>query len=163
VGNADQPRYAHYKERYDLVLKLSQLPHAKVFGCFGNPPIYGIDYFRAISGAKIALSINIVNDVELYHSDRFINSIACGTFTLAKYVPGSELLFEDGVHLKYFDTAEEFFELADWYLKHDNERERIAKAGMEKAHRDFNCVKMAGHLMDLIEKGTIDAPWARIL
>jgi len=78
-------------------------------------------------------------------------------------VPDSELLFKDGVHLKYFDTAEEFFELADWYLKHDHEREKIAKAGMERAHSEFNCERIAKLTLDLIETGTYDAPWAEIL
>jgi len=75
------------------------------------------------------------------------------------------LLFEDGVHLKYFDTIDEFFELADWYLQHEHEqeREKIAKAGMEKAHSAFNPERIAGHLLDLIETGTYDAPWVTIL
>ena len=118
-----------------------------------------MEIFYAISGAKIALSINIVNNIRLYHSDRLVNCLACGTFTLAKRVPGSELLFKDGIHLKYFDSADEFFELADWYLKHAQEREKIAKAGMERAHKEFNCAKLAQYILDIIEKGSYDAPW----
>lgn len=150
-------------ERYDLLLKLSKMPNAKLYGCFGNPRIDGIEAFYAISGAKIALSINIVNDVRLYHSDRLINYLSCGTFVLAKRVPDSDLLFEDGVHLKYFDTADEFFDLADWYLQHEQEREKIVKAGMQRAHTEFNCERMAQYFLDLIEKGRYDAPWAEIL
>jgi spore maturation protein CgeB len=67
------------------------------------------------------------------------------------------------VHLRYFDTADEFFELADWYLKHDQERGKMAKAGMERAHSEFNCVKMAKYVMDLIETGDYDASWKTIL
>jgi len=52
--------------------------------------------------------------------------------------------------------------LQKWYSQAEL-KERIAQAGMERAHKEFNCVKMAGYLMDLIEKGTVDAPWARIL
>lgn len=149
--------------RYELLQKLSKMPNAKLYGCFGNPKIDGIETFYAISGAKIALSINRANHVRLYHSDRLVNCIACRTFTLAKRVPDSDLLFQDGVHLRYFDTVEEFFDLADWYLRNDEEREKIAKAGMERAHKEFNCVKMAQYLLDLIEKGRYDARWARVL
>jgi spore maturation protein CgeB len=92
-----------------------------------------------------------------------INSLSCGTFVLAKRVPDADLLFEDGVHLKYFDTAEEFFDLAKWYLHHEAEREKIAKAGMERAHSEFNCLKMARHVLGLIEKGSYNAPWAKVL
>lgn len=150
-------------DRYSLLHKLSKMPNAKMYGCFGKPRAEGIQTFYAISGAKVGLSINIVNNVRLYHSDRLTNYVGCGTFTLAKRVPDTDLLFEDGVHLRYFDTIDEFFELADWYLQHEQERERIAMAGMQKAHTDFNCQKIAQYMLDLGETGTYNAPWAEIL
>jgi len=152
-------------ERHNILRKLKEMPNARIYGAFGVPRVEGMDYMHAISGAKVALSINITNDVRLYHSDRLINYVSCGTFTLAKRVPDSNLLFEDGVHLKYFDSVDEFFELADWYLQHEHEqeREKIAKVGMEKAHSAFNPERIAGHLLDLIETGTYDAPWVEIL
>ena len=163
TGKAEHTRLDRNDERYDLVRRLSQMPNVKLYGCFGIPRVEGLDYFYAISGARIGLSINITNDVRLYHSDRLINYMSCGTLALARRVPDTNLLFEDGVHVKYFDTADEFFELADWYLKHNEEREKIAKAGMQRAHTEFNCQKIAQKLMDLINTGTYDAPWKTIL
>ncbi len=163
TGKAEHTRLERNSERYHLAHNLSKMPNTKLYGCLGNARVEGIEAFYAISGAKIALSINIVNDVRLYHSDRLINYLACGTFALAKRVPDTDLLFEDGVHLRYFDTPEEFFELAEWYLKHEQQREKIAKAGMERAHIEFNCERIAKHLLDLIETGTYNAPWAEIL
>ena len=128
-----------------------------------SPWVEGLDYFYALSGAKIALSINITNDIPLYHSDRLINCLSCGSFVLTKRVPQTELLHQEGKHLRYFDTEEEFFELADWYLKHEEERSKIAYAGMEQAHREFNCTRMAQLTLDFIEKGDYDAPWKVIL
>jgi len=163
TGSAEHSKLPREDERYEIVKKLVKMPNARVYGCFGKPTVDGIEAFYAISGAKIALSINIVNDVRLYHSDRLVNCLSCGTFVLAKRVPDTDLLFKDGVHLRYFDTVEEFFELADWYLKHEQEREKIAKAGMERAHSDFNCVKIAQYVLDIIEKGSCDAPWAYVI
>jgi len=163
TGKAEHTRLTRNDERYNLVKRLSQMPNSRIYGAFGIPRVEGIDYFYAISGAKIGLSINIANDVRLYHSDRLINYVSCGTFTLAKRVPDSDLLFEDGIHVKYFNTVDEFFELADWYLKHDKEREKIAMAGMQRAHADFNCTKIAQYVLDLVETGTYNAPWAEIL
>jgi spore maturation protein CgeB len=76
-------------------------------------------------------------------------------------VPDSDLLFKDGVHIKYFDTVEEFFELANWYLKNEDERLKIANAGMKRAHTEFNGTKIAQYILDIIEKGSYDAPWNR--
>lgn len=150
-------------DRHSILQRLSTMPNARLYACFGNPPIEGIDYFQALSNAKIALSINAVNSVRLYHSDRLVECLACGAFVLAKRVPDSDLLFEDGVHLKYFDSPEEFFSLVEWYLRNEEERKKIAKAGMERAHSEFNCVKMAKHVLDVIEKGYYDASWATVL
>jgi spore maturation protein CgeB len=159
TGKVGHSRIDPEIDRHELLLRLSKRPGARLYGCFGNPRIDGVEVFYATSGAKIALSINIINTVRLYHSDRPVNCISCGTFTLIKRVPDSDLLFKDGVHVKYFDTADEFFELADWYLEHDEEREKTARAGMEWAHQEFNCTKLAGYLMDVIEKGSYSAPW----
>ena len=111
TGKIEHTKLNREDERFNLVQKLNQMPNSRTYGSFGIPRIEGIDYFYAINGAKIALSINIANDVRLYHSDRLINYLSCGTFTLAKRVPDSDLLFEDGIHLKYFDTIDEFIEL----------------------------------------------------
>jgi spore maturation protein CgeB len=74
-------------------------------------------------------------------------------------VPDSDLLFEDGVHLRYFDTADEFFELADWYLAHEDERAKIADAGMKRIHAEFSGKKIAQYTLDIIENGNYSAPW----
>jgi hypothetical protein len=147
--------------RHQIIDKLSRMKNCTFYGCLGRPKIGGINYQYAISGARIALSINIANDVSLYHSDRLTHYLACGTFVLAKRVPDSDLMFKDGVHIKYFDTAEEFFELMDWYLKNENERLKIANAGMQRVHTEFNGTRIAQYILDIIEKGTYEAPWNR--
>jgi hypothetical protein len=152
-------RYPTDPLRYQIISRLAELENCRLYGCNGQPRIGGLNYLYAISGAKVGLSVNAVNNIRLCHSDRFTTYIACGTFVLAKRVPDSELLFKDSVHLKYFDTVDEFFELADWYLKHENERIKIANAGMQRAHTEFNCEKIAKYTMDLIENGTYRALW----
>jgi spore maturation protein CgeB len=145
--------------REKLITELAKRSNCALYGCFGRPQIGGIDYLYAISGACIGAHVNATNSVRLYHSDRLTHYLACGTFVLAKRVPDTDLLFKDGVHLKYFDTIEEFFDLADWYLNHEPERKKIADAGMQWTHERFNCVKIAGYILELVEKGTYSAPW----
>jgi len=158
-----QTRYNHKRYptedlRYQLLVRLADMKNCALYGCCDRPLIGGIQYFYAISGAKIGLSINAVNDVRLYHSDRLTQYLACGTFVLAKRVPDSELLFKDKVHLRYFDTFEEFFDLAKWYLENEQERLKIANAGMQHVHAEFNCKKIAKYVLDVIETGTYIAP-----
>ncbi|MFC1633255.1 glycosyltransferase [Planctomycetota bacterium] len=163
LGSASHSNLQGDRDRYELSRRLAETSNAKVYACFGRPKSQGLDSFHAISGAKIGLSINIANDVRLYHSDRFINIPACGALNLAKRAPGYELLFEEGVEVRYFDSVDEFFELADWYLQHDRERQKIAQAGMKRAHSEFNTERIVQYILDLIDTGTYDAPWAEIL
>ena len=145
--------------RSQLAHKLIGMKNCSIYGCLGRPKIVGLDYFYAISGAKIGVSVNAVNDVKFCHSDRLTHYLACGTFVMAKRMKDCDGLYKDGQHLKFFDTVEEFFELADWYLKHEEERKKIADAGMKWAHEQFNCVKIASYILELVDKGTYTAPW----
>lgn len=159
TGKFKHKNYPTEELRSGLISRLSRMENCSLYGCCGRGFISGIQYFYAISGARIALSINAVNNIRLYHSDRLTQYLACGAFVLAKAVPDSNLLFKDGEHLRYFETVEEFFDLAEWYLEHEQERLKIAKAGMEWTHQEFNCEKMAKYTLEAIEKGTYKAPW----
>ena len=140
-------------------VRIEDLESRPVTGLPETPRIANVRW--SPSGARVALSVNAVNNVRLYHSDRLTHYLASGTFALARRVPDSDLLFQDGVHLKYFDTVEEFFELAQWYLKHEDERMKIANAGMERVHAEFNGTKIAKYTLDAIANGSYDAPWNR--
>lgn len=152
-------KYPTDPTRVQMIDKLKQKGNCTFYGCLGHPRIGGIDYQYAISGARIALSINAINDVSMYHSDRLTHYLASGAFVLAKRVPDSDKLFKDGVHLKYFDTPDEFFELAEWYLEHEDERLRIADAGMQRVHSECSGSKIAEYTLQVIEKGDYSAPW----
>jgi spore maturation protein CgeB len=155
----DLRRYPGENMRLEIISRIAKMPKCSVYGCLGRPKIGGMSYLYAISGAKIGLSINADNNIRLYHSNRLTHYLACGAFVLAKRVPDTDLLFKDGVHLRYFNTTDEFFDLADYYLNHENERKKIAEAGMNWMHQQYNCVKLAGYIMDLVEKGSYSAPW----
>jgi glycosyltransferase involved in cell wall biosynthesis len=156
-------RYPTDDLRSRVIKTLLSIEGSRFYGSSGRNDITGSDYLRAISGAKIGLSINALNDIRLYHSIRITQYLACGTMVLSANVPDSELLFKDGVHLRYFNSEEEFIELANWYLEHEEERMKIANAGMEYAHAEFNGDKIAKYTMDIIENGAYDAPWSECL
>lgn len=145
--------------REKLVTELAKRNNCTLYGCFGRPKIGGIDYLHAISGAKIGVNVNAYGPVKFCHSDRLTQYLACGTFVMEKRFDGCNLLYKDNTHLRYFDTIEEFFDLADWYLSHEQEREKIADAGMQHVHTEFNSTKIAGYILGLIEKGNYRSPW----
>lgn len=162
TGTLGHKRCGTDPSRGDLITTLFERYGMTVFGALGKAPVHGMSYFRLICGAKITLSINASNDIRMYHSDRLINYLGCGAFVLAKAVPDSALLFEDRKHLRYFSSKQECLELVDYYLKHDDERNKIAAGGMAHAHTMFHCKRIAGDILDFITTGSYDAPWKEI-
>jgi glycosyltransferase involved in cell wall biosynthesis len=149
--------------RRELVLRLAERSDCRLYGCCGRERIGGQDCLYAISGARIGVSVNAYKEVRLCHSDRLTRFLAGGTFVLSRRFPDCELLYKDGQHLRYFDSVEEFFDLAQWYLSHEQERKRIADAGMAWVHQQFNCERIAGYIIELIEHGRYSAPWCTSL
>ena len=50
-------------------------------------------------------------------------------------------------------------ELAEWYLTHESERQKIADAGMRRCHEVFNSVNISQYMLSLVEVGRYIAPW----
>ncbi len=63
---------------------------------------------------------------------RVFEAMASGALLVTESIGnGQRELFKDGVHLVEYCTEEELFDKVDYYLKNDDEREQIAKAGQE--------------------------------
>jgi len=86
--------------------------------------------------SKIVINIAMKEDLNM----RCFEAMGTGSFLLTDYVPHIEELFEDGKHLVLYRSLEEAVDKAEYYLKHDSEREKIAQAGYEEV--------MAKHTID---------------
>ncbi|MEI7729515.1 MAG: glycosyltransferase [Verrucomicrobiota bacterium] len=64
-----------------------------------------------------------------------------GGFYLAEYFDELENFFEIGKEIVCFRNADELIEKATYYLSHDEERERIRIAGLERSRRDHTWQK----------------------
>lgn len=81
--------------------------------------------FRA---SKIVLNVSIKDDLNM----RLFEALSTGSFVLTNWLPTLGDLFEDGKHLVTYKNLDEAVERADYYIKHDDEREAIAKAGFDE-------------------------------
>jgi len=79
------------------------------------------------SGSKIGFNSSIINDINM----RVFEIMASGCFLLTNDIKNNGLqdLFTKGKHLVVYKNDKELLELIDYYLSHEQEREKIALAG----------------------------------
>ena len=98
----------------------------------GFAPQYQEELPRVYFDTKVNINIfhaQCVNSA----NPRVYDVLAAGGFLLTEYRPVLEEEFKLGEHLVCFKTPEELREKAEYYLKHEDERETIARAGQEYA------------------------------
>ena len=124
-----------FRENMVDFLKAEYGDNFKVYGNNWKKYNDGNFMYREDSEAEIyrssKIGINLSHfDRTKYTSDRMFRMMGCGTMCLTKWYPGIEEDFVDGVHLRVWKTLSELKELIDYYLKNEDERNRIATEGM---------------------------------
>jgi len=102
---------------------------------FGEFPNFNYDsgiFFDKVADeyrkSRICFNIAVKDDINM----RMFEIMATGSFLLTEWLPTIEEYFKDGVHCVMYKTLDEAVEKAKYYLKHEDEREKVAKAGMEE-------------------------------
>ena len=73
---------------------------------------------------------------------------------MTNYCAETAELFEEDKEIVMFKTPEELVEKSGYYLSHDEEREKIAKAGYEKVLNCYTYEKKLKRLMEWVEGET---------
>lgn len=102
--------------------------------------------------AKVGLSVNNFNDVELFYSDRHLIALASGTPLVTRYVPGLEREFENGKHLLWYKTQEELVAAVKSLLGDEALRKSIGREGRAEAIRNHTWFKRILSLMPYAEE-----------
>ncbi len=119
-------------------------------------PVGAIDHAKAVCSAKICLAFFSDGNRDGY-SVRSFEIPAMGAFMLAQRTPVMRGLFEEGREAEFFDGTDELVEKVQVYIKDDEARDRVARAGRERCLRDGHDVvsRMLRWLTDLQEWGLI--------
>jgi spore maturation protein CgeB len=96
--------------------------------------VYGDDYSKAIAGAKISLAF-LNQEVGDTFTTRSFEIPACGGFLLAERTEIHQSLYQEDQEAVFFSSDQELADKVHYYLKHEEERLRIARAGYEKVTR----------------------------
>lgn len=78
---------------------------------------------------------------------RVVDCMGCGGFVVSSYLEELLEYFVPGEECVVYENLEDMFLKADYYLKHEEERKRIAAAGFEKVKRDFTFEERLGRML----------------
>jgi spore maturation protein CgeB len=131
-----------------LMLENIYSKYGSRFEWFGkNKQIRGLELNELYASTKI-----VVGDSQpspLYWSNRIYETLGRGGFLLHPYVDGLDTEFIDGVHLVCYDrnNIDDLFKKIDYYLEHEDEREKIRKAGHELVKTKYTYKERCKELM----------------
>jgi len=139
-------------------------------GFDGRPPLRGVEYFRRLADARMALNINSdraetattrapAEELYLYNSDRISQLMGCGLLTLSFRVNQLMELFEEDKEMAFADTPEEMLETALRYKRDDASRRRAAEAGWRKSHEELNERLVARYIEEVAFRRALSHPY----
>ena len=99
--------------------------------CLQGGEVYGDDYARALTGAKVGLGFlrKVCPD---QHTTRTFEIPACGSMLLADRTDEHQAFFREGEEADFFSSDEELISKAVFYQKNEVARSRIAKSGYQR-------------------------------
>lgn len=121
---------------------------------------YGRDGIKSIRGEELnnvyAATKVVVGDTlcpkynyPSYWSDRIYETLGRGGFLIHPYIPGIEKEFKDKEHVIFYEynNFEQLQELIDYYIEHDEEREKIRLAGHEFVKNNYTYKHRWKHIL----------------
>ncbi len=106
-----------------------------LFKTIVHPPVkYHSEMPLVFAASKINLNMttpNIENGIPL----RVFDVLSAGGFLMTDYRPGLEKLFDIGKDLVVYDGIKDLTNKAQYYLKHDKERELVSARGFDKLQK----------------------------
>jgi spore maturation protein CgeB len=107
-------------------------------------PVRGSLYNKALCASKIALCFFSRLNRDTY-TRRCFEIPAAGTMLMSEYSPELAAMFTEGVEAEYFRSRGELVEKVRFYLDHPEQRLAVARAGLERVHRDGHDVNSRIH------------------
>ncbi|MDO4188887.1 MAG: glycosyltransferase [Lachnospiraceae bacterium] len=111
-----------------------------------------VNYWEEMPWIFAASKINLNPTLKAIHAGvslRAFDITACGGFMLTSRLPELEELFADGKEVGIYDNVVDFVEKLEYYMSHDDERNKIAKMGRERCFRDHSMDKRLKEIFDI--------------
>ena len=114
-----------------------------------------VDYWeempKVFYGSKINLNMTIPN-IKSGIPLRIYDILGAGGFCITNFQAELPMFFENEKHLVWYYSERDLFEKVDYYLKHDDERNRIAEAGREYVRINCSYESRIKEILEVIKR-----------
>jgi len=133
--------------------KFSTLPLllGRLGRAYGGKFVWGEEYAKVARLSKVFLAFDSMPHIRKSMSARMYTAVGCGAFYMCQHVEGIEDVLEPGKEIVTFKDEDEMIDLIRYYLKHEEERKRIASRGKERVLKEHTYEKRIKKLLKVIK------------
>lgn len=117
-----------------------------------HPPQYGMNMYSLFSRSKIVLNIHTGVAGDYAGNMRMFEVTGTGSCLLTDNKKNMQELFDVGREVLVYNDTEDCINKVKWLLEHDEERERIAKAGQKKTLEMHTVENRCKEIIGIINK-----------
>lgn len=114
--------------------------------------IYGTMMYNVLYNAKIAINRHIDIAENYANNMRLYETTGVGTMLITDAKSNLATLFKPGIEVETYSSKEELTEKIKYYLDHEDERCKIAKAGQERTLAEHTYKKRMIELLSILKK-----------
>jgi spore maturation protein CgeB len=141
--------------------KLKDLPFlfSRVCRSYGGEFVYHETFSKVARACKIFLSLDSYPDVRLSMSVRIYIAVGCGAFYLCRHVEGIEEVLVPGKEIEVFHDHNEMTDKIRYYLTHEDDRRRIARAGRQRVLGEYTYEHRFASMFETLKGAGILGTW----
>ena len=141
-----------YKSKNPIKNILKQIKSGFIYNKVYQGEAWGKDMLKILALSKI--TFNAHGDIAIGHAVnmRMFEATGVGTLLLTEYAEGIEEFFEPGKEIICYQNINEAIEKINYFLEHDEEREKIAKAGQTKTLNNYTYSILSKSYLSIFEK-----------
>ena len=118
-----------------------------IHGAYNSQPIWSDDFKNSLYQTKMALNLSQGNPIKYYSSDRITQLIANGILTFVDIKTKLNDFFTNK-EVVFYNSAKDLSNKINFYSKNHKIRNKIAKAGRNKYHKNFDSKIIAQYMID---------------
>lgn len=113
---------------------------------------WGLDMYNILYNSKISINRHIDTAESYANNMRLYESTGVGTLLITDHKDNLHELFEIGKEIETYKTKKELLEKINYYLTHEEERQKIAAAGQQRTLKDHTYKKRMIELINILNK-----------